>query len=89
MQVCCRDKEQYIFFLENAGELRLIILRRMKGARALQRTPHTTPHKEQYMHGDHQLDEIKIYKNYPCIYVSVISLVVLMMQSQTLGRLVL
>ena len=30
------------FFLENAGELRLIILRREKGARALQHTPHTT-----------------------------------------------
>jgi len=34
-----------IFFFENAGELRIIILRRKKGARALQHTPHTTPHK--------------------------------------------
>jgi len=40
-----QSSEEMFFFLENARELRLIILRRMKGARALQHTPHTAPHK--------------------------------------------
>jgi hypothetical protein len=36
------------FFLENAGELRFIILRRNKGARALQHTPNTNPTLRDY-----------------------------------------
>ena len=40
----CHFSDVNTFFFENAGELRLIILRRKKGARALQHTPHTTPH---------------------------------------------
>ena len=36
-----------LFIFENAGELRIIILRRKKGARALQHTPHTTPHNSE------------------------------------------
>jgi hypothetical protein len=35
----------FFSFFENPGELRLIILRRKKGLRALQHTAHATPHK--------------------------------------------
>jgi hypothetical protein len=37
---------QYYFFLENAGELRIIILSRKKGYN----TRHTQPHKTQQLH---------------------------------------